>query len=169
MRKVLTQLTSLLALIAVICFAFVLWKYMNISARELGERASIDISKLHEGEYQITDFPRNNAWNLKVLLIKDWGGTLYTYLLPSNDGKITMPDALLAWYGYYHCSDFSPEIGENNKIKKNGHVICHDPNAMAYNRSEWVWAYSGRPLGVAPHMPVPKTEIIGHELYFNYK
>jgi hypothetical protein len=140
---------------------------MKPSAKAKAARSQHNISRLEIGQFILEPFSRDNAWNAMVLIIRDWDGSIYSYMAPTEDGKVVMPDRWWGW-GYYNCSNFGPEVGANNKIKQSGVIKCHDKDVPKWRREEWAWSYSGksqRPW--MENMYSPDHEIKGNYLYIN--
>ena len=141
---------------------------LSLSEREKSKRSQHDISKLDTGSYQIDYFKNNKEMEQKVLIIKDWSNKIYVHILPLENNVVVMPERWWGW-GYFHCNDFSPEVIENNKIRKHGKIKCHDKNAPEWlKESEWVWEYSGKSLGQRTHDMISRSYEINHNtLYVN--
>ena len=140
---------------------------MQPSARAKTARSQHDISTLETGHYRIEPFSRGNAWNIVVLLIKDWDANVYVYLLPTEGGKVPLPDRWWGW-GYYHCSEFRPEINVSGLLRKGGHIKCHDKDTPEWGASLWEWSYDGKPKdkwGI--QMYAPPVELVDSTLYIN--
>lgn len=167
MRKSLTLLVSVLALTGLGFVFFVAGKSMQPSDKAKSERSQHDLSTLIPGQYRIDKFGRGNAWNEKVLLIRDWDGKIYAYLIPTKDDKVTLPDRFWGW-GYYDCSDFRPEVDEGGHLLKDGIIKCHDKDTPEWGASLWQWSYSGKPKdkwGI--QMYAPSIEVTDTTLYIN--
>ncbi|MDF1645158.1 MAG: hypothetical protein P1U80_13365 [Pseudomonadales bacterium] len=140
---------------------------MEPSAKAKAARSKHDISDLQVGDFIFEQFGRENAWDEMVLIIKDWDGSVYSYLAPSKDGKVVMPDRWWGW-GYYNCSDFRPEIEADNKIKRSGFIKCHDTGVPKWRKEEWEWSYNGESQrSWMDGMYSPGHEIKGRYLYIN--
>jgi len=89
------------------------------------------------------------------------------YLVPTKNGKVPLPDRWWGW-GYYHCSDFYPELNESGTIRKGGIIKCHDKDTPEWGSSLWEWSYNGNPKdkwGI--NMYSPPVEIVDGTLYIN--
>ena len=102
-----------------------------------------------------------------MLLIRDWDEKIYTYLIPTKDGQVTLPDRFWGW-GYYYCSEFGPELDVKGLLKKDGIIKCHDKDLPEWGSSLWQWTYSGAPIdqwGI--QMYSPSVEVSDGTLYIN--
>lgn len=137
------------------------------SAKAKAERSQHDISKLERGHFLIEPFDRGSAWDELVLIIKDWDGEIYSYLMPTKDGKVIMPDRWWGW-GYDYCENFGPDLGEANAIERSGYIRCHDADVPEWRETVWVWSYSGTAQSSwMDDMYSPGHEINGNYLYIN--
>jgi len=140
---------------------------MEPSARAKAARSQHDISKIGLGDFIFEPFARESAWDQMVLIIKDWDGTIYSYLILSKEGKTVMPDRWWGW-GYYNCNKFGPEIGGNHKIKQSGFIKCHDKNVPDWRKEDWKWSYDGQSQrSWMGDMYSPGHEVKGRYLYIN--
>ncbi|WP_444930827.1 hypothetical protein ACJJIF_03325 [Microbulbifer sp. SSSA002] len=140
---------------------------MKPSAKAKAGRSQHDISRLEAGDFIFEGFDRASAWDESVLIIKDWDGSIYSYMVPIEQGKVIMPDRWWGW-GYFHCANFGPEMRVDNKIKKSGYIKCHDTDVSEWQREEWVWSYSGKSQkSWVESMYSPGHEINGNYLYIN--
>jgi len=168
-RKQLIYTIYFFIAVSVVAIFYVFRQSLGVSDKVMGERPVYDLSQIKVGEYRLVDLPNSRLGNRKIMVIKNWDSKIYVYILPTKDGKIVMPDTPNGWWGYYECSDFSPEMDKNNKIVRGGHIVCHDKNAMAYNHVDWVWSINGKALGYKmPPMDIPKTEQVGNKIYLNF-
>ena len=167
MKRVLTISVTVLSFVGMGFIAFVFGASMQPSARAKSERSQHDISTINPGQYRIEPFGRPDAWNDKVLLIRDWNEEYYVFLLPTENGKVALPDRWWGW-GYYHCAEFRPELNESGSIVKGGAIKCHDKATPEWGASLWEWKYDGSPTdkwGI--HMYAPPVEIANGTLFIN--
>lgn len=164
MKKKLWLLTLVLLIIAAGNIIFVSTSALQPSERAKAQRSFYFIGDLETGDYRFEAFDRKTKWNDIVLVLRDWDGVIYAYLVPTNNGRIPMPDRFWGW-GWYDCEDFRPELDLNGKIKKDGVVKCHDNNP---NINSWEWSYNGSPrYKWLPVMYAPPVEIVGDKLFIN--
>lgn len=168
MRKTALVMITILMLMTGISFAVSpLILSMEPSAKAKSERSRHNISSLQRGQFLFEHFERANPWNQAVLIIRDWDGTVYSYLVPMEDNRVLMPDM---YWGrtVYDCTDFGPEIEISGRIKASGVIKCHDPDVQAWWRDHWRWSYNGQtihpPMG---NMYSPDHEIQGEYLFIN--
>lgn len=166
-KKILLTCTIVMLLTGIALSSLPFIFSMEPSAKAKAERSRHDISKLKAGEFILEPFARDSAWDEIVLIIKDWDGSIYSYIAPTADGKVVMPDEWWGW-GYYNCTNFGPEIGTNNKIKRSGFIKCHDSDVPEWRKEEWEWSYSGKSQQYwMDNMYSPDHEIKGSYLYIN--
>ena len=168
MKKALITGLVVLSLLGAILVTSILGASMQPSEKEKSARSQHYIANLKVGQYLIEPFGRDTAWNEKVLIIRDWDSSIYTYLLPTENEKFTMPDRWWGW-GYYHCTDFRPEVELVGTIRKNGIIKCHDNETPEWGASLWEWSYNGKPVikwGI--DMYSPTTEVVNGTLYINH-
>jgi len=166
-KKILLTCTTVMLLAGIAFASSPFFLSMEPSAKAKAARSQHDISGLEAGDYILEPFDREGTWDEMVLIIKDWDGTVYSYLAPSKDGKVVMPDRWWGW-GYYNCSDFGPDIQANDKIKRSGFIKCHDADVPEWRNEDWEWSYNGesqRPW--MDSMYSPGYEIKGRYLYIN--
>ena len=168
-KKILLTCTIAMLLAGIVLASSPFILSMEPSAKVKAARSQHDISKLEAGDYIVEPFARGSAWNDVVLIIKNWDGSIYSYMAPTEDGKVVMPDRWWGW-GHYNCSNFGPEIGANNKIKESGFIKCHDTDVPEWRQEEWAWewSYSGKSQRTwMDNMYSPGHEIKGRYLYIN--
>ena len=140
---------------------------MNPSVVAKAERFSYDISELKPGNFILTKFDRKSAWESKVLFIRKANGRLRVFLLPSEDGGISMPD-IKWWRVVYSCQDFGPEIEHASQIVDDGVIRCHDKDAPEWWVDQWVWDYDGKSSSeYANDIPQPSYERNGNIISIN--
>ncbi|WP_428604126.1 hypothetical protein [Sedimenticola sp.] len=167
MKRKLVITVVIFALVGLVFFLYMLGASLQPSAQAKSERSQHDISTLKPGQYRIEHFGRPDAWSDEVLLIRDWDKKYYAYLLPTENGKVILPDRWWGW-GYYHCADFRPELDELGFIKKDGIIKCHDKETREWGISLWEWTYDGSPKdkwGI--DMYSPPIEVNNGTLYIN--
>jgi len=164
MKKKLLALTLFLFIIAAGNILFVSVSTLQPSERAKAQRSVHNIANLERGDYRFESFDRESAWNDIVLLLRDWDGVTYTYLLPTKNQSVPMPDRFWGW-GWYDCVDFRPELDAVGKIEKDGVVKCHDKDL---NTDNWEWSYDGQPkYWWLPEMYAPPVEVVGDKLHIN--
>lgn len=148
---------------------FVFLGSMSPSASAKSARASHDISHLENGDFLFEKLGRKDAWNTKVLIIKDWDNSLFVYLIPTEADKVPLPERWWGWaaFGVY-CTDFGPQQDESKKILRSGFVTCKDEPPEEGNFDYWQWAYSGvsKNKWIA-NLYQPKYELIENYVYIN--
>ena len=166
-RKALLTATILLATIGIVLATIPFTTSMKPSERAKNARSQHDISKLHSGEYFFEKFGRKAAWGEKVLIIKDWDGEIYSYLVPTIKGKVSMPERF--WSGVnYQCEDFRPVLNSDKKILESGEITCHDTNAPDWGKDAWKWSYDGKSeYHWIADMYAPGFEVKSDVLYIN--
>lgn len=167
MKKTLAYAIGVMSLSGLTFMALVFGASMQPSDRAKSERSQHNISTLKLGHYRIEPFSRGSAWNDVVLLIRDWDEKYYAYLIPTENGKVPLPDRWWGW-GYYHCTDFRPELDTSGTIIKNGIIKCHDKDTPEWGASLWEWSYNGNPKdkwGI--NMYSPPVEVVDGTLYIN--
>ena len=158
-----------MAFIFAIAIVFILSGSMSPSASAKAARSSHDISQLEPGDYLFEDLGRKNAWNAKVLIIKDWDSSLYVYLVPTENGKVPLPERWWGWaaFGVY-CKDFGPETDTNSKILKSGTIKCLDKPSENESFETWLWTYDGKSRGSwITELYRPKFEVVEQNVYIN--
>jgi len=168
MKKSILLITTTLLVVIGLAFAmspFIL--SMNPSEKAKATRVSYDIKTMSAGDYIIAEHLDGENWETHVLIIKDWDGKIRSFILPSKEGKIIMPDG--RWgFGYYHCSKFGPEHDDRNKIIKNGTIKCHDAEVLGWRTKEWVWTLTGiSTTKYIENMKLANQEIKGNTLYIS--
>ena len=91
-KKILISCVSIMVLFGVGLASIPFLKSMNPSEKAKAARSQHDISSLKPGDYIFENFGRGSAWDEKVLIVRDWDGSIYSFLLPTEEGKVTMPD-----------------------------------------------------------------------------
>lgn len=166
-KKVLGVSVAVLLVFGVILASSPFYQSMHPSQKAKAARSQHNISTLDYGDFRFDEFQKGSAWDEVVLIIKDWDGEIYSFLILTDHGKVIMPETWY-WWGYYHCKEFGPELDENNKLKKNGVIQCHDSDIPEFWKDKWLWSYEGKVLGNwAPDLPAPNHEIKGGYLYLN--
>ena len=125
-----------MTIVGAVLVLYVLGGSMQPSAKAKAERSQHDISNLDVGQFRYDAFGRGSAWGEKVLLIKDWDQRLYVYLVPTEDGKVPLPENWW-WWGWHKCADFRPETNNNGFLKKNGVIRCHDRDTPEWGKDLW--------------------------------
>ncbi|HED35618.1 MAG TPA: hypothetical protein ENJ08_15595 [Gammaproteobacteria bacterium] len=167
MKKTLQIIISIFSLISLFAIILLFSNSMLPSERAKAERPSHNIKSLKNGSYILTKLNRKNAWDQHVLIIKNWSGKFFVHIVPTKNGLVTMPDYWWGW-GYYHCKNFGPETDENNNIKKQGLILCHDKNINDWEHERWRWTYSGKALSEwVSDIKSPDFEVRGDILYIN--
>ena len=166
-RKALLIATILLATIGIVLATIPFTTSMKPSERAKSARSQHDISKLQSGEYLFEKFGRKAAWDEKVLIIRDWDGEIYSYLVPTIKGKVSMPEKFWGW-GYYQCEDFRPTLNSDKRILESGVIACHDTNAPDWGKKVWKWSYDGKSkYHWIADMYAPGFEVKSDVLYIN--
>ncbi|MET1077398.1 MAG: hypothetical protein ABWY06_05175 [Pseudomonas sp.] len=158
-------LTMFLAGIALAAAPF-FWS-MAPSAKAKAARSQHDISTLQPGDYRFEPFGRTSPWDEMVLIIKDWDGSIYAHLLPTDKGRVVLPENFWG-LGYYFCEKFAPETVPDGKLKKSGNIKCHDSNLPEWSEDRWQWSYNGTSQKRwTIDMYTPGHEIKGNYLYID--
>jgi len=141
---------------------------LSPSARAKADRVYIDISSLECGKYVYEPFNRENAWNEKVLIIKQQDCTLSVFLIPTRENKFIMPERFWGNIGSL-CKNFSPSVNQENRLIENGFITCHDSELEAEYIRNLKWTYSGvsKANFVVQDLYVPKIEIQGNQVIIN--
>jgi len=166
-RKLLLFSTTLIIVVGIAFASSAFIMSWEPSAKAKAARSQHDVSKLKTGQFVMEPFGRGSGGEEMVLIIKDWDGKIYSYLMPTKEGKIVMPDRWWGW-GYDYCENFGPDLAKNNRIAKAGHIRCHDIDIPEWRKKEWVWSYNGiAQSSWMDNMYSPGHEIIGNYLYIN--
>jgi len=163
-----STITMIFIGIAILSVSFI--SSMGLSRKVISERSSHNISSIEKGSYR-SDVFRSDQ-DRRVMIIHDWDGTIYTYMLPVKAGKVLMPDNYWAEYkSEYHCSDFRPELVGKGRIKKQGLIGCQDTLIPEWKKELWLWSYNGERYNERatwlPDMIHVDHEVIGKTLYVN--
>ena len=169
-KKHLLLAAFLFVIVGVSSISLLFAKSLSPSRKVLAERPFFDIEELSDGSYRFENL--SDYTSLRLLIIHDLDSALYTYIFPENDGKIPMPDNYWDSYtGYHHCTDFRPQLDENNRLKKDGVVKCFDQSLPDWGEDLWAWRYNGersnRGAGWLPDLMAVELEIIGSKIYIN--
>lgn len=164
-------LISAIAIMSIIGIAAIFTPFLlslGISQKAEAARSSYDITSLNTGEYIMVD---SHTSSEKILIIKDWDQTIYSYLIPAEADKVLMPDFYRWGSGFYKCSDFRPDLDQNNKIANNGSIRCHDTDTPKRDSAAWAWAYTGKKRAAntvwLPDLIDPKHEVKSGYIYIN--
>ncbi len=158
---------SILGFAGLIAVAFILAAALQPSAKSKAERSQHDITSVGPGQYVIAPFRRSDTRFDEVLIVRDWDNAVHVYLLPTEDGKVILPER---WWGmgYHRCADFRPELNDEGRILKGGSITCHDAEFPAWGKSQWEWSLDGKPkseYGIAMYSPA--FEVRDHTVYIN--
>ena len=168
MKRILQSILLIMLIIGLVSIFGLLSSGLNPSEQAKSERSQHDITDLVKGSYYFIKFNRENAWNHKVLIIKDWDGKIFVHLLPTENNEVSLPDRFWGW-AVTTCINFGPELESNEKISKSGIIKCHDKDDQGWGGfSRWKWNYSGKSLVEwTPDLYSPKYEIKDGTLYVN--
>ncbi len=159
-KKILTTLMAIILLSGLYFSSIPFTSSLKPSAKAKSDRVHIDISKIECGAYAFEKFYRDNAWNFKVLILKEENCSLHVYLIPTKENKVIMPERFWG-HGSGFCSDFSPTVDANNKLLAQGEIICKDKILEQLYISDLKWSYSGKSLSkwVVEDLYSPKYEM----------
>jgi len=164
LKKLLLILVTLFIFFAFGNIVYVSSSVLQPSERSKSNRSVHIVANLVKGDYRLETFDRKTAWNEIVLLLRDWDGVLYVFLIPTKNDSVPMPDRFWGW-SWQDCMDFRPELDVDQKIKKGGVIKCHDKNITTNN---WEWSYNGSPkYWWLPDIYAPPVEIVGDKVFIN--
>jgi len=144
-RMILVSMVALMSVTGIVAASIPFFGYMKPSVTAGLTLPHIKIDKLNIGEYRIIDSGQRGWLGESWLIIKDHQSRLSVYTIPTKEDKVFLPDIdWFRWGGL--CKDFRPEL-ENNLIKPNGTIRCHDKSDYEWGNHEWRWTYNGKNLG----------------------
>lgn len=128
-------------------------------------RSQHDIAHLEPGEFLIEGFSRDKTQ--RVLILRTWEGDVHVHLIPVHHGKTPIIEVNGTWGGGF-CRQIGPELTLDGKLKRNGDIACHDPEAPQWGKQDWRWSYDGSPKSNwLASMDSPEIELRGNTVYIN--
>ena len=169
MRKtILSVCIGMMTLVGIVLASSPFFLSMKPPEKVKSGRSKHSISAMRDGDFLIEPYGGQAVYgefDELVLVIKDWDGAIYPYLLPASGGNVVMPNGYGWWgWGDYICSNFGPETDADNKIRKSGVIKCHDIDHSEWGMPYWVWSYSGQ----AHHSWMSDMGSLRHEIKDGY-
>ncbi len=133
----------------------------------LAARPQHDLSTLAPGSYRIDDYAKADRWFQKLLILRDWDGTVHAFLIPGDDEGVLMPERFWG-FGNYTCRDFRPDTDPAGRLVPGGLIRCHDREIAQWGLQQWRWRYSGQADDEwIEDMWEPSHEVRADSLYLN--
>lgn len=141
-REQLSSLVKLFALLALLALSIPFIQSLLPSRSAGADLPHLYIGDMTGCSYQIVSSGIKSWVGKSWLIIKRQQGQFHLYSLPTDEGKVLLPDH--SWQRYAgRCTNFHPEL-EYEQMKRNGVITCHDENMDGPQR--WRWDYNGKSL-----------------------
>ncbi|MES2820890.1 MAG: hypothetical protein V4812_18100 [Pseudomonadota bacterium] len=166
LKKILAICTACLALIAILIAGTPFGLSLKPNARAESALPRIDISQIKFGELSLHKHPAwgdaGQGYSWSVLIIKLSDNSIKAWLVPSQNGRIGMPDRHW-WRPIYPCKDFGLSTNSGS-IDEQSDLRCHDKDTpYDWLLSRWQWDLNGKAIDskAVEDMPIAVGAIKG--------
>lgn len=147
-RRALTRATIAFSILGLVLVAVPLLGSLRPTVKADASLPRIDISQLKPGQPELRKHPLHEdlhgGFTWSVLLLRHADGKISAWDVPTNDGKVDMPD-IHWWRPLYACEKFELTAVSSDDT---AHFHCTDSEAPSDDwRAAWQWNEFGEAIG----------------------